>query len=118
MVRLTTAFGAVNMRATRFRMIRATRQVLAVVAVTTALCADRAAAAVPASRAPVSVMAGRLVSRLAQRLRRAVAAIVPWQVCQRAIGQLRRRPALLPVPVLVSHRPVSPFQFRLPPPTA
>ena len=98
-------------------MIRATRQVLAVVAVTTALCADRVASSAPASRPPVAVMAGRLVSRLAQRLRRAVAAIVPWQVRQRAISVVRR-PALMPAPILVSHRPLSPFQFRLPPPTA
>ena len=35
------------------------------VAVTTALCADRAAAAAPASRPHVAEMAGRLVQRLA-----------------------------------------------------
>lgn len=87
------------------------------VAVTTALCADGVATAAPASRPHVAVMASRLVSRLAQRLRRVVDAIVPWQVRQRAISQVRR-PALVPVTVLVSHRPVSPFQFRLPPPTA
>lgn len=87
------------------------------VAVTTALCADRVATAAPAARPHVAVMASRLVSRLAQRLRRAVDAIVPWQVRQWAISQFRRR-ALAPATVLVSHRPVSPFQFRLPPPTA
>jgi hypothetical protein len=107
------------MRPTRFGMIRATRQVLAVVAVTTALCADRVATSAPAARPHVGVMASRLVSRLAQRLRRAVDAILPWQVRQRAIGlTCRRRPALVPAPAFVSHRPFSPFQFRLPPPTA
>lgn len=88
------------------------------VAVTTALCADRVATSAPASRPNVAVMASRLVSRLAQRLRRVVDAIRPWQIRQRAISQAGRRPALTLVPVLAAHRPVSPFQFRLPPPTA
>jgi hypothetical protein len=98
-------------------MMRATRQVLAVVAVTTALCADRVVQAAPVSRPHVAQMASRLVSRLAHRLRRAVTAIVPWQVRQRGIT-LARRPALVPVVACVPHRTVSPFQFRLPPPTA
>ena len=98
-------------------MMRATRQVLAVVAVTTALCADRVAQSAPVSRPHVAQIASRLVSRLADRLRRVVAAIVPWQVRQRAMT-LARRPALVPVLARVPHRAVSPFQFRLPPPTA
>jgi hypothetical protein len=95
--------------------MRATRQVLAVVAVTTALCADRVAHAAPASRSPVAEMAGRLVMRLAHRLRRVVAAMTSLQVRQRGATQARR-PAFAPVPVFVAPRPISPFQFRLPPP--
>ena len=97
--------------------MRATRQVLAVVAVTTALCADRVVGqSAHTSRTPVAEMAGRLVMRLAHRLRRVVAAMTPWQVRQRGATQARR-PALAPVPVFVTPRPITPFQFRLPPPT-
>jgi hypothetical protein len=95
--------------------LRATRQVLAVVAVTTALCADRVSQAAPASRSPVAEMAGRLVMRLAQRLRRVVAAILPWQVRQRGMAQARR-PVRVAVRLFVAPRPISPFEFRLPPP--
>jgi len=97
--------------------MRATRQVLAVVAVTTALCADRAVQAAPAAaRTQTIELAGRLVMHLAQRLRRVVASIRPWQERLRGILQVRR-PALAPVAVFVAPRPISPFQFRLPPPT-
>ena len=86
-------------------------------AVATALCADRVTAnnAGPVARTPVSEMAGRLVMRLAQRLRRVVAAMSPWQVRQRGIATVLR-PALMPAPVFVAPRAISPFQFRLPPP--
>ena len=114
---MTRLRGVVNMRVPDFPMMRATRQVLAVVAVTTALCADRVVQAAPASRPHVAQIAGRLVSRLAQRLRRGVAAITSWQVRHRLTGLAGRRPALVPVLARVPHRTVSPFQFRLPPPT-
>ncbi len=97
--------------------LRATRQVLAVVAVTTALCADRVAHAAPAARLPVAEMAGRLVMRLARRLRRVVATVLPWQVRQRGVAQARR-PVLAYAYAFVAPRPLSPFQFRLPPPIA
>jgi hypothetical protein len=98
--------------------LRATRQVLAVMAVATALCADRVTAnsnAAPVARTPVAEMAGRLVMRLAQRLRRVVSAMSPWQVRQRGTSVVLR-PALMPAPAFVAPRPISPFQFRLPPP--
>jgi hypothetical protein len=97
--------------------MRATRQVLAVVAVTTALCADRVAQAAPATRAQTIEYAGRLVMRLAQRMRRIVASIRPWQERLRGLVAPSRRPALALVPAYVRPRPISPFQFRLPPPT-
>ena len=86
------------------------------VAVTTALCADRVVAQTAhASRTPVAEMAGRLVMRLAHRLRRVVAAVTAWQERLRGLTQARR-PVPVPVPVFVTPRPISPFQFRLPPP--
>ena len=96
--------------------LRATRQVLAVMAVTTALCADRVANAAPVSRTQVAEMAGRLVMRLARRLRRVVAAISQWQMRQRGAFQARR-PVLIPARAFVAPRKISPFEFRLPPPT-
>jgi len=98
--------------------LRATRQVLAVVAVTTALCADRVAPVAQASRVArthVGEIAGRLVLRLARRFRRVVSAVAQWQERQRGVAQARRR-VLVPVPAFVAPRLVSPFQFRLPPP--
>ena len=87
-------------------------------AVATAMCADRVTAnsnAAPLGRTPVAEMAGRLVMRLAQRLRRVVAAMSPWQVRHRG-GMTVLRPAWMPAPAYVRPRPISPFQFRLPPP--
>ena len=86
------------------------------VAVTTALCADRVGPAANVPRTPVAEMAGRLVMRLVRRLRRAVSAVSPWQLRRRGLAAVRRV-ALAPVPVFVAPRPISPFQFRLPPPT-
>ncbi len=95
---------------------RTTRQFLAVVAVTTvAMCADGIAHAAPASRTQVAEMAGRLVSRLASRLRRVVAAKLPWQERQRVAAHFRPA-AVAPTLAFVWHRAISPFQFRLPPP--
>lgn len=94
---------------------RTTRQVLAVMAVTTALCADRAMQAAPLTRTPVAERAGRLVMRLARRLRRGIVAVVPWQKRQRGTVQARR-PILAPPAVFVAFRSIMPFQFRLPPP--
>ena len=96
--------------------LRATRQVLAVVAVTTALCADQVVQAAPVARTQTIELAGRLVMRLAQRLRRVVASIRPWQERLRGLAQVRRTSLVL-VPAMVAPRRISPFQFRLPPPS-
>jgi hypothetical protein len=98
---------------------RRTRQVLAVVAVTTALCADHVVRAAPASspsRTQVSEFAGRIVQRLTTSFRRTVAdapAVRPeTRVSDRRT--VERYEIVTTVPV--EHRQVSPFQFRLPPP--
>ncbi len=93
---------------------------MAVVVVTTALCADHVAIAAPTSCAEsheIAGMAGRIVSRLAQHLRRVIPTAVrsPDHVGAKASQEIETeaRPASLPVPA----RPgFSPFQFRLPPP--
>jgi hypothetical protein len=95
------------------------RQVLAVLAVTTALCADQVSAAAPALREQVAELPGRIVSRLTQSFGRTVSAapqVLPEQRASsaRASTPVQVEPAVAPVN---SQRLISPFQFRLPPPT-
>ena len=99
-----------------------TRQILAVTLVATALAADRAVASVAESpvaasrEASVMSVAGRIVSRLSSNLRRAVPAARVWET--------RRTETTISIFVRpcssqdlsVRHTPISPFQFRLPPP--
>lgn len=112
---MTARDGSVTMVNSNFMRMRATRQALAVMAVATALCADRALAAAPAARTHVAEMAGRLVMRIARRFRRVVAAVSERETRWCGIMPVRRR-ALMPVPVYAAPRKISPFQFRLPPP--
>jgi hypothetical protein len=108
--------------------MRRTRQVLAVVVVTTALCADRAAAAAPmlVGSAPGrshttggrQTLAGRLVDRLSQTFRRVVPSAAPVQARQVTPVATAAPRALADQSLGVPSLPISPFQFRLPPPTA
>ena len=100
---------------------------MAVVAVTTALCADQAAvgATVPAAARPqaadLAQAAEGLVSRLARGLRRVAGNVVPCDCPARPESLTGSAPVRRPTPpadVLAVHHPVSPFQFRLPPPLA
>ena len=92
------------------------RHILAVVAVTTALCADQVACAAPAARPQVGQMAVRLMDRLSRPFRRTLPGAIrsPQQ-------QIRsnREPASISRPAVIAiiqHCQLSPFQFRLPPP--
>jgi len=98
---------------------RRTRQVLAVVAVTTALCADHVVRAAPASstsRTQVSELAGRIVQRLTTSFRRTVADATAVRPETRVSGRRTIEQPETFTAVRIQHRPVSPFQFRLPPP--
>jgi hypothetical protein len=92
------------------------RHILAVAAVMTALCADRAVSAAPVSRTPVAEMAARLVIRLSESFSR----VAPSNIRPEARLELTSRegqvPAIIPQPSIVHHVSLSPFQFRLPPP--
>ena len=93
------------------------RHILAVVAVTAALCADRVVAAAPLPRTPVAEMAARLVVRLSESFSRAAPGDVrPETRCPTAAPQPYPRPVATEVPP-VARAAFSPFQFRLPPPT-
>jgi hypothetical protein len=105
------------------------RHAIAVVLVATALCADRTAvSAAPAGAgqeplaasqaSPSSSLAARFVNRLTAGLRRAVPGFaIVYQARQdqptgSAIAFLAPADHATP-----QHQPISPFQFRLPPPT-
>jgi hypothetical protein len=109
------------------RTNRTTRQVLALVVVTTALCADHVTTGAPASRAPVTArdqmppvvqLAGRLVSRLSQSFGRTVPSALPAEARQPEPPAPQYQRTLDDQSICVAPAPLSPFQFRLPPPTA
>jgi len=94
--------------------------------VTTALCADRGAAALsaaPSQARPCKIqsdgsnasLAGRFLARLSRSLGRQVTVLLPRQITHVgwtvAIGTTIRDHQSPP-----SHTLISPFQFRLPPP--
>jgi hypothetical protein len=105
--------------------MRRTRQVLAVMLVTTALCADRGAAALsvvsqPQARTHADTTGPETRGSFFQRLTRTLIGRV-------SVVLLRQSPVGTPVATLVDrasrdrasfvpHRQITPFQFRLPPP--
>ena len=97
-------------------MTRRARQVLLALTVTTALCADQVAVAAPSARPQVASLAGRIVSRLSRSFRQTVTVEMPLHA--RGRPSAASQAAVVPVDpaVDVGHRPLSPFQFRLPPP--
>lgn len=101
----------------RFTLMSKARHILAVVAVATALCADQAIAAAPTPTPHVAEMAARLVERLSQPFRRTVpSAVRPINRSRATFVQVAIPPREVVVAV-ARHCELSPFQFRLPPPT-
>jgi hypothetical protein len=91
------------------------QKLVAVMMVTAALCADRALAAAPVERVESARPTASFITRLTRNLGRTVQAVKLHRDrsdSERPTPLLVAAPAELP-PV---HRPVSPFQFRLPPP--
>lgn len=87
--------------------------------VATALCADRLSAATPAALQPqVTEMAGRIVSRLQSTFRRTVSPVRIYQPREERDTQRAATHLLIDLTLDIAPRPTSPFQFRLPPPTA
>lgn len=97
--------------------------------VATALCADRVASAAPdlcpqpvrseAQVPQVVQLAGRLVSSLSRRFQRVVPSALMPETRQSALAAALCPRRLLPDQSLqVQTKPLSPFQFRLPPPLA
>ena len=85
------------------------------VVMSAALCADRVAVASPQARPQPASVASRVMDRLSLSLRRVVPSI-------RVIETRREGTTLEPIvsapeAVRVARQPITPFQFRLPPPT-
>ena len=99
-------------------MMRSARHVIAVTLMATAICADRSIAAAPTEPQPAN-LAGRIIQRLSVKLRSVIPAARLYQ--SRRFGLLAARGAL-PRFVLVRadfvSPQLSPFHFRLPPPSA
>jgi len=93
------------------------RHILAVLAVTAALCADQLASAAPLPKAPVVEIAARLVIRLSESFPRTVARDVRTEIRSERINPATAVVHASVTGVVVAHRAVSPFQFRLPPPS-
>jgi hypothetical protein len=93
------------------------QKVLAVAFLATALCADRAITAAPIfqSETTTGTLAGRLVSRLSVNLRRTIPAARVYQT--RREGIAHQTATVTPTPVVFLPVRLSPFQFRLPPPS-
>jgi len=100
-----------------FSMPRA-RHILAVVTVTTALCANHVVSAAPVPRPHVTEMAARFVARFSAAFRRPA----PRAVRTSARLQFASEPSAIlferGCDGAAFQRQSSPFQFRLPPPAA
>src|SRR5437763_17192377 len=98
-------------------MTRKTRQVLLALTVTTALCADQVAVAAPTLRPQVAELAGQIVTRLSRSFRQSVNVELPVHARRHPAPPVRTELSVMTPAESVPHRPVSPFQFRLPPPS-
>jgi hypothetical protein len=100
-------------------MRSSSKRILAVMVVTAALCADHAVAAAPTARlepAEIGNIAHRLVGRLAKNFRQVIPATRSWAIRRPGLAVSAPCTALREADPTASRSPVSPFQFRLPPP--
>jgi hypothetical protein len=98
--------------------MRSARHVIAVTLMASAICADRSIAAAP-TEPQAATLAGRIIERLSVKLRNVIPATRLYQPRRFGLGAAR---AALPRFSLVrtdfTAPQLSPFQFRLPPPSA
>jgi hypothetical protein len=85
------------------------------VVMTAALCADQTSAAAPQVRVQPSV-ASRVMDRLSRSLRRVMPSVKVVET--RRDGDAVQSIIAAPEPVIIQQPSLSPFEFRLPPPTA
>ena len=118
--RLTAGRTASILPGSRMTHMNRTRQIVAITLVATALCADRAVASVAPTaqrtEARVTSLAERFARKLSTNFRRVVPAM---RLCERSRGEAVASNSNRPAPMLafIAQQPISPFQFRLPPPS-
>jgi hypothetical protein len=94
------------------------RHVIAVTLMATAICADRSLSAAPAEP-QASHLAGRIIQKLSVNLRGVVPAICIYKPRQFGLACARAaRPRFNVIPADFVSAQLSPFRFRLPPPSA
>ena len=102
--------------------MRRTRQVLAVMLVATALCADRGAAALSSASPRVHAeptktsLTARIIRGLSRTLGQSADVVLARQDIRPGRAVLTGPAPLVAQSPGAPHLPVSPFQFRLPPP--
>jgi hypothetical protein len=96
--------------------MRKTAYLLATTLLAVTFCADRAMAATPAIRPEVVQLAEKLVSRLSQSFSRTAVAIVSFPQRQPVMVSASFRPIFVTSASSFVPPPLSPFEFRLPPP--
>jgi hypothetical protein len=97
--------------------MRHARHVIAVTLMATAICADRVAPVAPA-QPPATHFATRLIERLSKNLQRVLPAVTLYQPNRFGLEPAARRPLPIADQGFFHASCLSPFQFRLPPPTA
>jgi hypothetical protein len=93
------------------------RHILAVLAVTAALCADQLASATPVPKTPVIEIAARLVVRLSESFPKTVARDIRPEIRPHCFEITPTATATPIAEAIIAHQTASPFQFRLPPPS-
>jgi hypothetical protein len=98
--------------------MRNARHVIAVTLMATAICADRSLAAAP-TEPQASHLAGRIITRLSIKLRGVVPAVCIYKPRQFGLACARAAaPRFNLIRADFVSPQLSPFQFRLPPPSA
>ena len=92
------------------------RQALAVALVATALCADRPAVAAPVERSQPESVATKLVEQLSVSFRRMAPVVRFDEVQHQEVSAVTRPTKAQPQRPCIQQE-LSPFQFRLPPPS-
>jgi hypothetical protein len=95
--------------------MKAIQRAMAMTLVATALCADSTALPSPAPRPDATPSGQTLVRRLSVSLRRCVSTVRLWEP-RRDQDRPEAKIAQPPVVAAFTPLPISPFQFRLPPP--
>jgi hypothetical protein len=96
--------------------MRKTAYLLAATLIAVTFCADRSMAATPVIQPEVTQFAEKLVHRLSKTFSRTAVAIVIFPQRQQSTSAFCSPPKRIDLAQVFVPPPISPFQFRLPPP--